>query len=136
MSRDVRDIIKDFLEEGPFAVVGASTDPWKYGHKVFQCYLQHGREAYPINPAASEVAGRPAYPDLASLPVPCPSISVITPPSVTEQVVEAAAKAGVKRIWMQPGAESPQAIARAEALGMEVIAGGPCLLVVLGYHGD
>lgn len=136
MSRGVKDIIHDFLKEGPFAVVGASTDPWKYGHKVFRCYLQHGREVYPINPSALEVAGQKAYLDLASLPVECPSLSVITPPAVTEKVVEAAAHAGVKRIWMQPGAESPLAISRAQELGMEVIAGGPCLLVVLGYHED
>ena len=37
-------------------------------------------------------------------------------------------------LWMQPGAESPAAIARAQALGMNVIAGGPCLLVVLGFR--
>ncbi len=136
MSRNVKSIIEDFLGEGPFAVVGASTDPWKYGHKVFRCYLQHGREVYPIHPTASEVAGHMAYPDLGSLPVVCPSLSVITPPPVTEKVVEIAGRVGVKRIWMQPGAESAKAIARAEELGMEVIAGGPCLLVVLGYHED
>jgi len=40
----------------------------------------------------------------------------------------------VKRVWMQPGAESEEAIRTAEALGMNVIAGGPCLLVVMGYR--
>ena len=42
--------------------------------------------------------------------------------------------AGVKHVWMQPGAESDVAIRTAEDLGMNVIAGGPCLLVVMGYH--
>jgi predicted CoA-binding protein len=49
-------------------------------------------------------------------------------------VVQEAAAAGVTHIWMQPGAESNQAIRTAEALGMSVIANGPCLLVVLGYR--
>jgi hypothetical protein len=35
---------------------------------------------------------------------------------------------------MQPGAESAAAIDLAEELGVSVIAGGPCLLVVLGYR--
>jgi hypothetical protein len=35
---------------------------------------------------------------------------------------------------MQPGAESAEAVARAEAAGASVIHGGPCLLVVLGYR--
>ena len=71
---------------------------------------------------------------LAVLPVPVKAISVITPPAITEQVVRDAAAAGVTHIWMQPGAESDEAIRLAEAAGMAVIAGGPCLLVVLGYH--
>ena len=49
-------------------------------------------------------------------------------------MVEGAAAAGVKRIWMQPGAESDAAVARAEELGLAVIAGGPCLLVALGFR--
>jgi hypothetical protein len=35
---------------------------------------------------------------------------------------------------MQPGAESQRAIATCEAAGINVIADGSCLLVVLGYR--
>jgi len=127
--------ITSFLESGPFAVVGASTDRSKYGNKVLRCYLQYGKEVYPINPKAPEVEGQKAYAALAALPVKVRAISVITPPAATEQVVREAAAAGVKHIWMQPGAESDAAIRAAESLGMSVIAGGPCILVVMGYHG-
>lgn len=130
----VQDRIQSFLAGDAFAVVGASTDRAKYGNKVLRCYLQHGREVYPINARATEVEGRQAYPSLAALPKRVPAISIITPPAITEQVVREAAAAGVKHVWMQPGAESDAAIRSAEALGMSVIAGGPCLLVVLGYH--
>jgi predicted CoA-binding protein len=68
------------------------------------------------------------------LPVKAKAISVITPPAITERVVREAAAAGVTHLWMQPGAESEAAIHTAESLGMSVIAGGPCLLVVLGYR--
>ena len=40
---------------------------------------------------------------------------------------------GIQHVWMQPGAESEQAVHRAEALGMNVIANGPCALVVLEF---
>jgi predicted CoA-binding protein len=126
--------IRAFMSEGPWAVVGASPDRAKYGNKVLRCYQQHGMEVYPINPKASEIEGLKAYASLADLPVKVAGISIITPPTVTEQVVEAAASAGVKRIWMQPGAESLEAVRRAESLGMDVIWGGPCILVVAGYH--
>jgi predicted CoA-binding protein len=126
--------IQAFLDSGPFAVVGASTDRSKYGNKVLRCYVQHRRKVYPINPKAREVEGLAAYPSLAALPEPVPAISVITPPAATEQVVREAHAAGVKHVWMQPGAESDDAIRTAEAMGMNVIAGGPCLLVVMGYQ--
>jgi predicted CoA-binding protein len=126
--------IQAFLQSGPFAVVGASTDREKYGNKVLRCYQQHGKEVFPINPRAPEVEGLKAYASLADLPKRVAAISVITPPAATEQVVRQAQAAGVRHVWMQPGAESDQAIQAAEALGMSVIAGGPCLLVVMGYR--
>jgi predicted CoA-binding protein len=126
--------IQAFLASGAFAVIGASTDRSKYGNKVLRCYQRHGRKVYPINPRAPEVEGLEAYPSLAALPEQVAAISVITPPAATEQVVRDAHAAGVKHVWMQPGAESLEAIRSAEALGMSVIAGGPCLLVVMGYQ--
>jgi predicted CoA-binding protein len=134
MARSLPEDIQAFLDSGPFAVVGASTLRSKYGNKVLRCYQQHGLEVYPINPREPEVEGVKAYPSLAALPVPVKALSVITPPAITEQVVREAAAAGVTHLWMQPGAESPAAIRSAESLGISVIAGGPCLLVVLGYR--
>ncbi len=126
--------IQAFLAADSFAVVGASVDRSKYGNKVLRCYQQHGRTVHPINPRADTVEGLKAYPTLAALPTPVPAISVITPPAITEQVVRDAAAAGVRHVWMQPGAESDAAIKAAEELGLSVIAGGPCLLVVMGYR--
>jgi predicted CoA-binding protein len=130
-----RDLIAKFMANGPWAVVGASTDRSKYGNMVLRNYQQRGMEVYPINPRAAEVEGLKAYRSLADLPVKVRGISVITPPSITERVVEEAAAAGVEIVWMQPGAESAAAIARAEALGLGVIAGGACFLVVARYRG-
>ena len=128
------DAISDFLAGSTYAVVGASNDRWKYGNKVLRCYLQNGRRAIPVNPRSDVVEGIAAVPDLASLPEPVHGASIITQPEVTEQVVEEAAKAGITRLWMQPGAESDRAIGRARELGLSVIAGGPCVLVVLGFR--
>ena len=48
--------IDDFLSDGPWAVVGASTSRDKYGNKVLRCYLQNGyAPLYPVNPRAQEV---------------------------------------------------------------------------------
>ncbi len=126
--------IKSFMAAGPYAVVGASSNRDKYGNKVLRAYQQHGLEVYPINPRATEIEGLKAYASLADVPVKLRAISIITPPAITEQVVEAAAAAGVRMVWMQPGAESEAAVKMAEDAGMEVIAGGPCFLVLAHYH--
>ena len=126
--------IRAFMAAGPWAVAGASSDRYKYGNKVLRNYLQRGMEVYPINPRADVIEGVKAYPDLASLPVKAQSLSIITPPKISEQVVKEAAAAGVKHVWMQPGAESAEAIRLAEEAGLSVIAGGPCFLVIAHYH--
>ena len=130
---NIKEQIDEFLSGSPHAVVGASKDRSKYGNKVLRVYQQNNRPAFPVNPNESEIEDVPAYPDLASLPETVHGISIITPPKVTEVIVKQAGKLGIKNIWMQPGAESDAAVSRAEELGMNVIAGGPCLLVVLGY---
>ncbi len=128
--------IQTFLAGKRFAVVGASTDRSKYGNKVLRCYKQNNLEVVPINPTAAEVEGLPAYPDLAAAPGKFDGVSIITPPPVTERVVNDALHIGIKNIWMQPGAESDSAIEAAEAAGANVIAHGPCILVSLRYHED
>ena len=61
------------------------------------------------------------------------SISIITPPPITEKIVQQAIDKGIKNIWMQPGAESEKAIKLAEDNNINVIAGGLCILVKMGF---
>jgi uncharacterized protein len=126
--------IQSFLSARRVAVVGASQDRSKYGNKVLRAYLQNDYEAVPVNPTAKEVEGLAAFPDLASVPGTLDAVSIITPPPITEKVVQNAIDLGIKHIWMQPGAESQRAIKAAEAAGANVIASGPCVLVALRYR--
>jgi len=127
----VAERIEVFLAEGPFAVAGASGDREKYGNQVLRALVQAGKQVFPLNPNQVEVEGLRCYPRVADLPEPIRSLSIVTPPPVTEQIVQEAAAAGVANVWIQPGAESPAAIEQAERLGLNLIAGGPCLLVAL-----
>ncbi|HPS69031.1 MAG TPA: CoA-binding protein [Holophaga sp.] len=130
----VDDVIQDYMTGGPYAVVGATSNRDKYGNMVLRAYQQLGHEVYPVNPRAGIIEGLKAYPDLASLPVKVRGVSIITPPSITERVVEEAAAAGAQFVWMQPGAESEKAVRTAESLGLKVIANGPCYLVLARFH--
>jgi predicted CoA-binding protein len=126
--------INQFLAGKRFAVIGASKDRSKYGNKVLRAYLQNNRDAVPVNPGQDEIEGLKTYRDLASVPDDVDGVSIITPPAVTEKVVQQALQRGIQQIWMQPGAESSAVIESAERAGANVIAGGPCLLVALRYR--
>ena len=130
---DSQQLIQAFLDGDPFAVAGASTSRAKYGNKVLRCYLQNDRRAIPLHRNEAAVEGQAAYRSLDAIPEAIHGLSIITPPAVTETIVDDAIAAGIQHLWMQPGAESEAAIRRAEAAGIGVIHGGPCLLVVLGF---
>ncbi len=125
--------IATFLAAEAFGVVGASSDRNKYGNKVLRCYLQNIRTAIPVNPKASTIEGIETAASVADLPDGVDSISIITPPAVTIKVIEEAIARGIKNVWMQPGAESHAAVTLAEDNGLNVIADGSCVLVVMGY---
>lgn len=128
------DKIEEFLGSKIFAVVGASKDPTKYGYKVFVALKSSGREVFPLNPNASEIDGAKVFADLASLPQVPDALSLVTPPSVTRQVVQQAIALGVKILWMQPGAEDAQASHAARDAGLTVIDDGSCVLVALALE--
>lgn len=130
----MNDRIERFLTSPVFGVVGASKNRDKYGNKILRCYLMNDRTAIPVNRTEQEIEGIACVATVTDLPEEVESISIITPPAVTEQVVEAAIARGIRHIWMQPGAESARAVELCRAHGINVIADGSCLLVVLRYR--
>jgi predicted CoA-binding protein len=132
--KSIDEQIAEFLAAPAFGVAGASKNRDKYGNKVLRCYLQNGRRAIPVNPVEAEIEGVGCVQAVSDLPAEVQSLSIITPPQVTDRVVEQAIARGIKHLWMQPGAQSATAVAAAEAAGLNVIADGSCVLVVMGYH--
>ena len=128
------DPIQTFLSAHHYAVAGASTNRDKYGNKVLRCYLQNNKQVTPINPRADTIEGLPCVASVADLDDNVESLSIITPPKITTEVVKQAIAKGIKNVWMQPGAESDEAVALCRDNGINVIADGSCLLVVLHYH--
>ena len=130
----IQEQIQQFLTSPVFGVVGASTNREKYGNKVMRCYQQNGKRVIPVNPNETDIEGVACVATMSDLPPEAMSISMITPPAVTAKLVPMAIGKGIRNIWMQPGAEHPEAVAFCRDKGVNVIADGSCLLVVLGYH--
>ncbi|KAJ7017294.1 NAD(P)-binding protein [Mycena alexandri] len=95
-----------FLSAPSFAVVGASEDESKFGTIVFKTMLEQDLNAVPINPFVSESQGISCLDTLASLPDPAhTSISIVTQPAVTLQILQQASALGILAVWIQPGAQ-------------------------------
>lgn len=117
-----QDFLKSFLDKNNvYAVIGVSDNPSKYGHVVFFDLLNAGYKTYGVNPRGGEVRGEKIYPSLDDLPEAPDVVNLVVPPSVTVKVLEKCVKLGVKKAWMQPGAESPEAIQFCRDNGIDVI---------------
>ncbi|KAL1901133.1 hypothetical protein Cpir12675_000622 [Ceratocystis pirilliformis] len=97
-----------FFTSKAFAVVGASSDPAKFGHQVFAWYLVNSLPVTPLNPHSSSitVSGKSVatVSGVSALPNPTHTgVSIITPPSATLKVLRDAHEAGVRAVWLQPG---------------------------------
>ncbi|GJJ68843.1 uncharacterized protein EMPS_01189 [Entomortierella parvispora] len=114
-----------------FAVVGASSNRTKFGNKVLRWYIENGYTAVPVNPKEPTIESLSCVQNLSSLPGNASeyNVSIITPPSITKSVLEEAHKNGIRRVWLQPQVDSPEALAYAKEVGLEIIASGPCVLV-------
>ena len=133
MTMSLEESIQQFFTSPAYAVVGASTRRTKFGSKVLRCYMQHQKRVFPVNPGDNMIEGLPCAHRVKDLPAMVQSISIVTPPSISEQVVVEAVRKGIKNIWLQPGAETAVAVDYAKRHGVNIIAGGPCILATLGF---
>lgn len=114
-------------------VIGASANPEKFGHKAVVAYMRQGNEVFPVNPHAEQIAGLHVYRDVRSVPGPIDRATVYLPPDLgLEMLDDLAERDDVSELWLNPGAESEEVIARARELGFEPIVA--CSIVAIGEH--
>jgi predicted CoA-binding protein len=112
------------------AVIGASTDRSKFGNKAVRAYAQRGFTVWPVNPKEPIVEGLPAFPSITDVPARPQLVSVYLPPAVLLKVLPAIAAKGCDELWLNPGTESPEVLAEAQRLELNVIQA--CSIVGLG----
>lgn len=120
--------IDEFLAQKTLAIVGVSRTGKKFGNAVLRGLTKLGYRLLPIHPEAAELEGVPAYPSFAALPEPVGGVIVVVAPAQAETVVKDASAHGIRRVWLQQGAESPAAIRFCEEHGISVVH-GQCVLM-------
>ena len=92
--------LRPLLEPRAVAIVGASRDPGSLGRRILDAMVAarfHGA-IYPINPAASELAGVRAYPSVRDVPAGVDLAIIAVPRDRVMAVVDDCAAAGVKSL--------------------------------------
>ena len=103
--------VRTFLDGHRIAVVGASTSSGSFGRTVCSSLADHGYDVVPVHPTVTVLDGRACYPHLADIPDPVDGVIVMVPGASASAVVEEAAGAGIRQVWLFKGVGGPGAVA-------------------------
>jgi predicted CoA-binding protein len=123
-----KQLIDAFLGEPALAIVGVSRSGRKFGNIALRTLSAKGLRVYPIHPFMQAVEGVRCYRRFRDLPEPVGAVLVVVPPSQAVQVVRDAAEAGIKKVWLQQGAESAAVLQACKDAGVNPVY-GECILM-------
>jgi hypothetical protein len=119
----MQELIKEFMNQKKFAVVGATDNPGKYGNQVVKNLLRRGYEVYPVNPRLKEIEGVACYPSIADIPLKVDVVDFVVPPQAAQAILKQCKELGLERIWLQPGSESEAAVSYCRENNLKVVHG-------------
>ncbi len=126
MNKDLTPLLQE--ASTTLAIVGATDSPGKYGGIIYRDMKAKGFTVFGVNLSRDSVDGDPCYPSILSLPE-SPTIAVFVVPAPRGiEVLKDCAEAGVRNIWVQPGAFSSKFKEELEAGDFDWIAEA-CVMV-------
>ena len=100
------------------AVIGASSDRTKFGNKAVRAFVNQGYAVVPIHPREEHIEGLKTYRSVLDVPGAIDMATMYVAPAVGMRVIEEVAQKGIKEVWLNPGADSPELADRARELGL------------------
>ena len=114
--------LHELLEQShTIAMVGASSNPERESHLIFERLLRVGYQVIPVNPRETEVLGQKAYGSLEEIPVHVDIVDVFRKAEETPAIAESAVKIGAGALWLQQGIENDEAARIASEGGLIVV---------------
>jgi predicted CoA-binding protein len=114
------------------AIIGASNDRTKFGNRAVRAFQRQGYTVVPINLHEAEIEGLKAYRTVLDVPGPIDMATLYVPPDVGYSLLDEFAQKGIPEIWVNPGAESDELIARAHSLHLQTTVA--CSIVGIGQN--
>ena len=120
--------IQDFISGKRIALAGASRSGKKFGNMAHKELKARGYEVFLVHPEAKEIDGELCFPSLAALRDKVDGVLVCLPASQAGKVLREAAASGLRNVWLQQGAETPELLALGRELGLDLVS-GKCILM-------
>jgi predicted CoA-binding protein len=114
------------------AVIGASSNRHKFGNRAVRAYVSQGHTVIPINPHETEIEGLKAFRSVLDVPGPIDMATFYVPPPIGLKVIDEVARKGIREVWLNPGADGDEVVARAGALGLKPVIA--CSIVGIGEN--
>ena len=103
------------------AVVGLSADWFRPSYFAAKYMLDHGFTIIPVNPRYPEILGQRCYAALRDIPHKVDMVDVFRKSEDVLPIAGEAIAIGAKVLWQQLGVNNTDAVARAEAAGLECV---------------
>jgi predicted CoA-binding protein len=114
------------------AVIGASSDPRKFGNRAVRAFRRQGYTVFPINPHEGQIDGLKAFASVLDVPGPIDMATFYVPPEIGERVIVEVAAKKIPEVWLNPGSESESLLKVARGLKVEPILA--CSILAIGEN--
>lgn len=103
------------------AVVGLSANWYRPSYFAAKYMQEHGYRVIPVNPAYPEVLGERCYARLRDIPERVDMVDCFRKSEDIPAICDEAIAIGAKVLWQQLGVRNMEAVAKAEAAGLECV---------------
>lgn len=105
----MKDLTPLLAEPGTsLAIVGATDHPEKYGGIIYRDMKAKGFPVFGVNPYRETVDGDQCWPSVLDLPEKPTIVVLVVPAKRGIGVIKECGEAGIRNVWIQPGAFSDE----------------------------
>ncbi len=104
-------------------VVGISANPQRPSNWIARYLLAHGFKVIGVNPGCPEIPGIEVVAKVSDVSHSLEIVNIYRSPDAIPALIEELKDFKPPVVWLQPGAQNPDAEAHARKLGMQVISG-------------
>ena len=120
--------IKDFVATKRIAIVGVSKSDAKFGNSIYRELKEKGYDLVPVHPSMDVFENDQCFPTIYEVQPPVEAVLISVKKDKVKLILDDAHQAGIKKIWLQQGSETPETIEYGKSLGMKIVPGG-CIMM-------